>query len=110
MYRLQLGLAFVHLVISPADVQTRQSAKETVEEQNRTHPSLVNQIVRDSLNVFLAKANKSTEDEQQSTSRLSHLISLLKACAAFDESTATSGRETLISQLILLAHHPKICA
>ncbi len=90
-------------------MQTRRSAKETVEAQNRSHPLLTNQIVRESLNAFLTKSGKSTEDEEQNNVKFPQLMALLKACAVFEESTSTREREGLISQLILLAHHPRLC-
>ena len=94
--------------------ETRRLVIKTLEAQNEKAPHLTNQIIRESLSVFLRRPSEKTSqnsDEQQrhASKRHSHLGDVLLACATFNDDISASDKKSLLAKMLLLSHVPDIC-
>ena len=80
-------------------------------------PKIASELVRTGLTAYLARRRTSTpknqvtpaEDEKPAVSKQPRILAFISASAAFGEETEPVLREQLLSESIVLAHHPAIC-
>lgn len=80
-------------------------------------PQVVNTVVRDALlaHVVRGKAsslkqqNGTSDDHQPTRNTQPRLMAFLSASVSFSDDVDTFKREELLSDLVILGHHPSIC-
>lgn len=115
--RVQLGSTLLHLAVEGRTPEFRKRVLASLELLAILLPKVVNAIVRDALSAYLqrptpspAKASNDTvEDSKPLVNKQSRLLAYLSASASFADEVETAVREELLSDLVIIAHHPKIC-
>lgn len=92
-------------------VTIRRTAISTLEEENKQNPSLINRILRDSVEAYIGKAasaskGKSAESDNSPSKTLGPVLA---TCATFADDEDTELKFTLLARLIILGHHPAVC-
>jgi hypothetical protein len=80
-------------------------------------PKIASELVRAGLSAYLARRRTATpknqgmlsEDEKPAINKQPLFLAFLSASAAFGEGAEPTLREQLLSESIVLAHHPVIC-
>ncbi|KIJ63493.1 hypothetical protein HYDPIDRAFT_175892 [Hydnomerulius pinastri MD-312] len=118
--RTQIGSIFIHLSIHSQFSDVRRRAIQTIEAAVSRHPQLINLILRGSLTFSLtrpvvvskatAPVSASDEQEKPAVDKQRRYAALLLCCASFaeEEGVSASLRDTLLADLVILAHHPTI--
>ena len=114
---VQIGLAFLHLAVDSKSPQVRRAVIKAIEGVMLKQSQLVNRIIRESLSEALMRDKPSTpnasgspgEDHEVSTHRQVRLSAFLSSAAAINEDIDLSVREGLMTELVVLGHHPAIC-
>jgi hypothetical protein len=114
---VQIGLAFLHLAVDSKSPQVRRAVIKAIEDAMLKQPQLVNRIIRESLAESLMRDKPSTpnasgslgEEHEVSAHRRVRLSAFLSSAAAISEDIDLSVRESLMTELIVLGHHPAIC-
>lgn len=80
----------------------------------QAEPGLINQLVTDALIAFLSREEKQpsnpiTEEVERPVDYQTRLSSILSASSALPEGTDSEVRKQIITNLIALAHHKRIC-
>ncbi|KAG6873014.1 hypothetical protein C0995_003975 [Termitomyces sp. Mi166 len=115
--RSLLGLVLIHLSLEGSTSEIRREVNAVVERSTAALPELTNRIVRDGLNVFLARgppaskaaASTSTDETSAPWNKHSRLSGLLLGTMSFAEDTEPEVREDVVIKTILLGHHHLIC-
>lgn len=108
--RIQVGTVYVHIISQSPQVETRKAALQSLESVNAQSPQLLHRVLRDALNVHLARASVATEEDADQVSlRRSRIASVFTALASFSDSTGMAERGELVTELIILAHHTSAC-
>lgn len=97
-------------------MEIRRLAVTVLETENATLPFLVNRVVRESLTTLLSRDKQKTTngtatdiEDQALHMRQERLVFLLSACAAFAADAPLADKQSLIAELVILAHHSDIC-
>ncbi|RDB20660.1 eIF-2-alpha kinase activator gcn1 [Hypsizygus marmoreus] len=113
MLRTQVGLALLHLSLEGSSPEIRRSVHRVIEKSTSNLPELTNRVLRDAMNTFLSRAIPAPKSgaSEESTTRNQHLrfSTLLLSAVSFTEELNLEVREELVSELIILGHHPLIC-
>jgi hypothetical protein len=117
LHSVQIGLAFLHLAVTSQIPQVRRAVIKALEVGVANQPQIVNRIVRESLAGSLVRDKLSTsktpvtlgEQPEVSLRRQARLLAFLFSAAAIGEDVDRSIRENLMTELIVLGHHPAIC-
>lgn len=76
-------------------------------------PLLTNQIAREALTTYISRgkptSSKAIDDQEVSWNKYGRLSTFLLNCVSFEESLDVSTRESLLVDLVVLAHHNLIC-
>lgn len=80
----------------------------------RTEPGLINQLITDALVAFLSREEKPpakpmTEEVERPIDYQTRLSSILSASSALPTDADLEVRKKIITNLIALAHHERIC-
>lgn len=116
-FRMHLGSAYLYLATESNVPEFRRHVIASVERLAVLAPETASGVVRAGLTAYLARRRTSTpknqstsaEDEKPVVNKQPRLLAFLSASAAFSEGTETTLREQLLSESIVLAHHPVIC-
>jgi hypothetical protein len=79
---------------------------------NATQATLIHKVIREAALNRLQKVEVSESQEQaepRSTNQ-TRFNSVLSALSTFGDSVESTEREKLLSELIVIAHHPEACA
>jgi len=117
LHSVQIGLAFLHLAVTSQIPQVRRAVIKALEVGVANQPQIVNRIVRESLAGSLVRDKLSTsktlvtlgEQPEVSLRGQARLSAFLFSVAAIGEDVDRSIRENLMTELIVLGHHPAIC-
>ncbi|KAI0316101.1 ARM repeat-containing protein [Amylostereum chailletii] len=110
--RNQLGQTLLHLAVDGQEHEFRKRVIVSVEHFMSLFPQTVNQIVQQALAAYALRSNlskASVEGENPIRNKQSRVLAFLSTAAAFREDIEPSVREDLLSNLVVLAHHPVIC-
>ncbi|KAH9175038.1 ARM repeat-containing protein [Lactarius sanguifluus] len=115
--RTQLGSAYLHLAIESQVPEFRRRVIASVEHLGAVAPKTTNELVRSGLTAYLTRRrtsipksqNTPTENEKPAIRKQPRLLAFLSASAAFGREEDHTLREKLLSEIIVLAHHPEIC-
>ncbi|KAH9007605.1 ARM repeat-containing protein [Lactarius deliciosus] len=115
--RTQLGSAYLHLAIESQVPEFRRRVIASVEHLGAIAPKTANELVRSGLTAYLTRRrtsiqksqNTPTENEKPAIRKQPRLLAFLSASAAFGREEDHTLREKLLSETIVLAHHPEIC-
>ncbi|CDZ97184.1 Protein containing adaptin N-terminal region [Phaffia rhodozyma] len=112
--RIQVGLAFIHLILASSNHQIRQDAIVALRSGANRRFKIYNRIVRDSLKAyFLSKESTPSkvvaeETEVNSETRAKQLLQILHTAVSFPEETFEEVKEDALVELVILAHHPEL--
>ena len=114
---MHLGSAYLYLATESNVPEFRRHVIASVERLAVLAPKIASEVVRSGLTAYLARRraampkNQGTciEDEKPALNKQPRLLAFLSASAAFGEDTEPTLREQLLSESIVLAHHPAIC-
>ncbi|KAN0130768.1 ARM repeat-containing protein [Lactarius tabidus] len=116
--RTQLGSAYLYLAMESQVPEFRRRVVASVGHLAVVAPETANKLVRSGLTAYLTRRRTSisksqtslTENEKPAIRTQPRLLAFLSASTAFgrDEDN-TALREKLLSETIVLAHHPEIC-
>lgn len=95
----------------------RKRVVASLEHLNTLFPKVTNHIVRDALLAYLHRpapapskiANESAEDSKPGPNKQPRYLTYLSATASFADDVEPTTREELLSDLVIVGHHPKIC-
>ncbi|KAI0060576.1 ARM repeat-containing protein [Artomyces pyxidatus] len=115
--RTQIGLTFLHLSVESQSPEFRRRVIVSLEHLINLLPTQVNTIVREALTSHLLRPrpstskvpNGSTEDEKPAVNKQSRYLAFMLASAAFSDDVEIAVRERLLSEFVVLAHHPVVC-
>ncbi|TFK26296.1 translational activator GCN1 [Coprinopsis marcescibilis] len=112
--RTQFGLVFVHLAVESKFPEIRKLVQETLAGLTVSYPRLVNIAVREAIIAFIPQvysklADASDEDNAATWNKHARLSGLLLSCASFGDSVAIEERQELVSEAVIVAHHPLTC-
>lgn len=80
----------------------------------QTEPGLINQLVTDALVAFVSREEKSptkpaAEESERPVDHQIRLSSILSASSALPADTDPEVRKEILTNLVVLAHHKRIC-
>ncbi|KAF8883249.1 armadillo-type protein [Infundibulicybe gibba] len=107
--RSQLGLAFLHLGVEGLSPEIRKNVHVVLQAASTQSPQLTNKIVSDALTAYLSRPIQSSPDENV-RSKHSQLSNILFSITPFDDGIDQDTREVLVAELVILGHHPAVCA
>ncbi|KDQ56445.1 hypothetical protein JAAARDRAFT_36597 [Jaapia argillacea MUCL 33604] len=115
--RQATGPALLHLAIESQSSEIRRITLSALETLSAQLPDVVVHTVREGLLVYLTNLDKvpgkgpviHDEDEKPSVNKEGRLASFLLASVAFKEDADLALKETLVAELIVVSHHPRIC-
>ncbi|KIJ11894.1 hypothetical protein PAXINDRAFT_157123 [Paxillus involutus ATCC 200175] len=127
--RIQLGSVFIHLSVHSQFSDIRRRAGQTLELIVSRHPQLLNLVLRDALTFSftrpvvptksLAPATTTAtspageEQEKPAVDKKRRYATLLSCCASVGKEKgkgiSKDLRDSLLADLVVLAHHPMIC-
>ncbi|KAF9234000.1 armadillo-type protein [Melanogaster broomeanus] len=126
--RIQLGSVFVHLSVHSQSSDVRRKAIQTLEITVSRSPQLLNVLLRDALMFSLtrsavpskppvsavtATSPSGEEQEKPVVDNRRRFAALLLCCASIGEEAGNGVggalRDSLLVDLVVLAHHPMIC-
>jgi hypothetical protein len=95
----------------------RRRVVASVEHLAAVAPETANKLVRSGLTAYLTlrrtsipkSQNTPTENEKPAIRKQTRLLAFLSASTAFGRDEDHTLREKLLSETIVLAHHPEIC-
>ena len=116
-FRTQLGSAYLHLAIESQVPEFRRRVVASVEHLAAVAPETANRLVRSGLTAYVTRRrtsipksqNTTTENEKPAIRKQPRLLAFLSASTAFRRDEDRTLREKLLSEIIVLAHHPEIC-
>jgi hypothetical protein len=117
-FRTQLGSAYLHLAMESQRPEFRRRVIASVGYLAAVAPETANKLVRSGLTAYLTRRRtslsksqtSSTEDEKPVIRTQPRLLAFLSASTAFGKDEDNIAlREKLLSETIVLAHHPEIC-
>lgn len=106
-----MGSTILYLAVDSPHFETRRAALASSRILTNLFPTTFNLVMRDSFNAILSRVNKATTEitQEQVLTRQRRLSSLIATCTAFDDNVESTLREELLSELLILCHHPEIC-
>ncbi|KAA1470496.1 ARM repeat-containing protein [Dentipellis sp. KUC8613] len=115
--RSQLGLVFLHLATDGKTPESRRLVTLRLEHLNTLLPKVVNGVVHDALKVHLTHgkstppkaANGSADDEKPATNKQPRVLAFLLSTASFSDDVELDLREEMLTDQLVLGHHPLIC-
>src|ERR1700677_2703225 len=117
-FRTQLGSAYLYLAMESQVPEFRRRVIASVGHLAAVAPETANKLVRSGLTAYLTRRRTSisksqttsTENEKPAIRTQPLLLAFLSASTAFGrDDDKTALREKLLSETIVLAHHPEIC-
>ncbi|CAL1711997.1 unnamed protein product [Somion occarium] len=111
-----LGFVFLHLAVESASPELRRSANASLAKLAPREPEILIKTVSNALTSYLTRSKQPTkghvsdEEHEASISKSSRLVAFLLACASFGEKVEKCIRERVLIDLLVLAHHPLLCA
>ena len=117
-FRTQLGSAYLYLAMESQVPEFRRRVIVSVEHLAAVAPETANRLVQAGLTAYLTRRRTSisksqttpTENEKPAIRTQPRLLAFLSASTAFQrDEVHTTLREKLLSETIVLAHHPEIC-
>jgi hypothetical protein len=114
---MHLGSAYLYLATESNVPEFRRHVIASVERFAVLAPKIASELVRAGLAAYLARRRTATpknqgasaEDDKPAVNKQPRLLAFLSASATFGEGTEPTLREQLLSESIVLAHHPAIC-
>ncbi|KAI0764358.1 ARM repeat-containing protein [Trametes elegans] len=112
--RTMVGLIFLHLAIESSSPQVRRSTMTTLERLTGTQPELTSLAVLAAVTSYFSK-NQHVSSKPAATngdvpetraSKESRLSALILTSGAFGEDCPQDVKERLVSDFVLVAHHP----
>ena len=93
---------------------TRSQLHSVLRSVAQIKPGLVNQLVADALVAFLSREEKPSaktipEETEKSVDYQIRLSSILSASSALPADTDLEVRKQILTNLVALAHHKRIC-
>ncbi|KAI0077211.1 ARM repeat-containing protein [Panus rudis PR-1116 ss-1] len=106
-----LGSILLHLTIESTSSVLRRSVLQSITELAASVPSLILNAIASALSSYLTRGGKTAtkpgeEESELSDRKANRLISLLLASATVGEKVELSARESLLVDVVVLAHHP----
>ncbi|ORY90168.1 ARM repeat-containing protein [Leucosporidium creatinivorum] len=115
--RASYSHALLHLATESTSFEVRKAISEVIAVTNSRAPKLAHLVVTEGIRSWLVQAEKAktvakpiAEDQDTPVDHTPRLRSLLLTLSTFDDSTPAELREDLVSNLLVLAHHPKLGA
>ena len=89
----------------------RRLALNSLRILNNSQSSLLHQFIRESSLQLLAKPNapQDQDAEESLNTKQIRFNSVLAVISTFEDTVDVSTRENLLSELIVIAHHPHAC-
>lgn len=117
IYSASYSHALLHLATESTSFEVRKAISSVVAITNARAPKLAHLVLTEGIRSWLMQAEKAktvakpiAEDQDTPVDHTPRLRSLLLTLSTFDEATPTEIREELVSNLLVLAHHPKLGA
>lgn len=113
-FRVQVGLSFIHLILTSPNHQIRQDAIGALRLGVGRRFKIYNRIIRDSLKAFFLNREFSPpkvaaeETEVNPEVLAKQLLQILHAAVAFPDGTTDEVKEDNLVELVILAHHSEL--
>jgi len=111
-----MGSIFVHLALESQHPEIRRSVNTSIINAAVRSPKTTSHVVREALTAFVArgppsqKATNDPSDEVETPwNKQARLAALLLSAVSCGEGVDAAVRETIVVELIVLAHHQLIC-
>ena len=107
--------ALLHLATESNSFEVRRAISSLVASSNSHAPKLTHLVLREGIRSWLMQTEKAKavvkpvgDDQDAPVDHTPRLRSLLLTLSTFDDEVPTELRQELVSQLLVLAHHPKL--
>ncbi|KAG8940411.1 translational activator of GCN4, partial [Tulasnella sp. 419] len=105
--RLQFGTALTHLSVESSHIGTRKQSHLALQRLTLRIPELLHRTVRETFAVHISKES-APDDAQLWRTRVARRFSILTSIVSFSDQTDPMLKEGLLSELLIIAHHPEI--
>ncbi|TFY83754.1 hypothetical protein EWM64_g252 [Hericium alpestre] len=114
--RTQIGLTLLHLAVEAQTPDSRRRVILSVEHLVHVLPKIANGVIKDALKAYLTQGKTapsktvicSAEEVKPALNKQPRLLAFLYTCGSFTDDVDTGVREELLSDLVVLGHHPHI--
>ena len=111
---LQAGSLLVHVGTESKSHTIRDQLHSVLRSVAQAEPGLVNRLVTDALVAFVSRAEKQptkivTEETERVVDYQIRLSSILSASSALPADADLEVRKQILTNLVALAHHKRIC-
>lgn len=116
LFSALLGQNLLYLSINGTSPEFRRAVVSTVATLTSQEPELLHRTILAAFTVHLTREKPPTKTEtngeegEKIVNKDARLPALFLACGAFNEDYETAKRESLIAQLVIVGHHPSLCA
>ncbi|KAI0262196.1 ARM repeat-containing protein [Gloeopeniophorella convolvens] len=115
-FRTQLGSAYLYLATESQVPEFRRRVNSSLEHLTVLAPQSASGLVQAALTAYITRTRPSTsksaapatEDDKPALNKQPRFLAFLFASATFGDGTEPSVRERLLSEVIVLSHHPLI--
>jgi hypothetical protein len=112
--RLQAGSLLVHVGTESKPHVIRDRLYSVLRSIAQTEPGLINQLIADALGAFVSREEKppaksTVEELEKPVDYRIRLSSILSVSSALPADTDLEVRRDILVNLVVLAHHERIC-
>jgi hypothetical protein len=109
-----VGSAFFHLAVDGKSLDSRKRTFAVLERLAFLFPKVVSQLIQQATEAYVARPKAAakilSEDERPVVNKFSRILAFLSAAVAFGDDVDDKMRGQILSEFIVISHHPAVCA